>query len=392
MPKLGFSLLLLPLVLSGFLFPSGALATEPDPLRIGYLQQERDLPPALSNLDERPVDEGVAGARLGIEDNNATGKFTGQKFTLEVHTAALDQDPAAVLQQMTDSGLRLILLDLTSEALERVLAGDAVNELLLFNVATQDRRFRDDVCHGRLLHTALSRQMRTDALAQFLVFKRWKEWFLVFGPRPEDAAFAEAVRYSARKFGAKIVEERSWTGEFDARRNAQAEVPLFTDDVDYDVLVVADEIGDFGDYLIFQTRDPRPVAGTQGLVAQTWGRPVEQWGAAQLQERFVDLSGRWMLPRDYAAWVAVRAIGEGALRSKSLERESIETYIRSEKFKMAGFKGRKMSFRDWNGQMRQPVPLIWPRAVVAMPPLDGFLHQHFELDTLGLDRPESRCK
>ena len=98
-----------------------------------------------------------------------------------------------------------------------------------------------------------------------------------------------------------------------------------------------------------------------------------------------------MLPKDYAAWIAVRSIGEGALRGKSLDPGSIESYIRSDKFKMAGFKGRKMSYRDWNGQLRQPVPLIWPRAVVAMPPLEGFLHQHSELDTLGLDRPESRC-
>ena len=173
---------------------------------------------------------------------------------------------------------------------------------------------------------------------------------------------------------------------------AGAEVPLFTQGPDYDVLIVADEFGDFGDYLLFQTWDPRPVAGTQGLVAQIWGRPVEQWGAAQLQERFVMRSQRSMQPRDYAAWLAVRSIGEAAVRSRSGDYRPINEYLRSDRFNLAAFKGRRMNFRNWNGQMRQPVPLMWARALVALAPLEGFLHQHTELDTLGLDQPESHCQ
>jgi len=241
------------------------------------------------------------------------------------------------------------------------------------------------------LHTALSRDMRTDAMGQYLAYKRWREWLLIPGPRPEDALFAGAVQRSAKKFGLKIVEKRQWTGEHDARRTAQAEVPLFTQGVDYDVLVVADEIGDFGDYLEFRTWLPRPVAGTQGLIPRAWGRPVEQWGAAQLQERFLDHAGRWMLPRDYAAWVAVRSVGEGATRAKSLDFAPISNYIRSDKFSIAIFKGRKASYRSWNGQLRQPVPIMTARSIVSQAPLEGFLHPVTELDTLGIDEPENLC-
>ena len=53
---------------------------------------------------------------------------------------------------------------------------------------------------------------------------------------------------------------------------------------------------------------------------------------------------------------------------------------------------RALSFRAWNGQLRQPVFLLWPGAVVATAPLEGFLHQRTEMDTLGLDQPESACK
>ena len=99
-----------------------------------------------------------------------------------------------------------------------------------------------------------------------------------------------------------------------------------------------------------------------------------------------------MLPRDYAAWTAVRSVGEAALRSRSVEYARITRFIRSDKFQLAGFKGRRMNYRPWNGQLRQPVPLLWSRALVAQAPLEGFLHQHSELDTLGIDQPESRCK
>jgi ABC transporter substrate binding protein (PQQ-dependent alcohol dehydrogenase system) len=369
-----------------------SMAAGADEIRAGYIQQARQLPPALSNLDTPPADEGLAGARLAIADNNTSGRFTGQSFALETRHIAAGADAGPALQSLAAKGVHFVLLDLDAATLGRLLREPLPPQLLLFNVAAEDRRFRDTDCHPALLHTALSRDMRSDALAQFLVARRWPDWLLVTGPRDEDRMFAAAVERSARKFGARIVARKDWTGEFDARRSAQREVPLFTRGPDYDVLVVADELGDFGDYLLFNTHDPRPVAGTQGLVPQTWGRPVEQWGAAQLQERFVAQASRWMLPRDYAAWAAVRSIGEAALRAGSADHAEIEAYLRSAEFRLAGFKGRKMNYRAWNGQLRQPVLLLWARAVVAQAPIEGFLHQHSELDTLGIDRPESQCK
>ena len=47
---------------------------------------------------------------------------------------------------------------------------------------------------------------------------------------------------------------------------------------------------------------------------------------------------------------------------------------------------------EWNGQMRQPIPLVHPRGLVATAPFEGFLHPNTELDTLGFDRPESECR
>ena len=119
---------------------------------------------------------------------------------------------------------------------------------------------------------------------------------------------------------------------------------------------------------------------------------MEQWGAAQLQSRFTKAAGRAMMPRDYAAWTAMRTLGEAVTRLDSSDPASLRDYILSETFELAGFKGRPMTYRSWNGQLRQPIAVVHPRAMVAQAPLEGFLHRVNELDTLGLDEPESKCE
>ena len=157
-------------------------------------------------------------------------------------------------------------------------------------------------------------------------------------------------------------------------------------------MVIADEANDFARYILFNTWEPVPVAGSDGMVPAAWHRAVEQHGAAQLQSRFHDRAGRDMRPIDYAAWAALRSIGEAVTRTGKGDAASLRGYILSEQFELAGFKGRKLGFRSWSGQLRQPIPLAHHSAVVALAPLEGFLHKRNEVDTLGLDKPNSACR
>jgi ABC transporter substrate binding protein (PQQ-dependent alcohol dehydrogenase system) len=143
---------------------------------------------------------------------------------------------------------------------------------------------------------------------------------------------------------------------------------------------------------MYRTWRPRLVAGTQGLVPSAWDRTVEQWGAVQLQNRFAAKAGRGLSAKDYAAWAAVRSIGEAATRTGSTDFETVKTYISSDAFELAGFKGRKLSYRPWSGQLRQPIPVTTARAIVTLSPQEGFLHPRTELDTLGYDAPETACE
>ena len=361
-------------------------------LEIAYLVQTIEAPAALSNLDPFISDKGIQGAHLAIEDNNTTGQFTQQSFALKETTVPVGGDAIAAFKALVTAGHKLILLQLHPTQLQQILHLPEAQTVLMFDVASKDDQLRNTLCSKNMLHILPSRAMRADALAQYLAKKRWSRWFLTIGPQPEDQLFANALKRAAKKFGLKIVAEKFWKDTHDARRTAQSEVPTFTQDVDYDVLVVADEAGLFGEYLSYRTWTPRPVIGTQGLTPVAWHRTHEQWGSVQLQNRFKKQTQRWMTEEDYGAWLAIRAIGESSTRTNSMEVTAIKSYINSDKFALAGFKGKKLSFRHWNGQLRQPILLAAARSIVAVAPIPGFLHQKNELDTLGYDEPESSCK
>lgn len=378
--------------LIGLLFGvSSAVAGDVTQLEIVFLSLEEKTPPALSNLDPFISNEGVPGAQLAIRDNNTTGRFTAQNFRLtDVEVSEPDAAVAAYKNKIKD-GQHLFVTRLPASVIQRIAKLPESAKSLIFDISTLDDVLRTDLCHPGILHLRPSRAMRADALAQYLLKKRWQDWFLVIGPTEMDQLYAQAIYRAAKRYGMKVVAEKRWQSAHDSRRTAQSEVPVLTQGDDYDVLVVADEQGLFGEYLAYRTWFPRPVIGTQGLVATAWDPNHEQWGAVQLQNRFKESAQRRMTEQDYTAWVAVRVIGEAAARTGKSDLESLRAFIRSRDFSIAGFKGKKLSFRDWNGQLRQPVLLAAARSLVSVPPLEGFLHPKNELDSLGYDQAETHC-
>ncbi|HIJ62616.1 MAG TPA: ABC transporter substrate-binding protein [Rhodospirillaceae bacterium] len=336
--------------------------------------------------DDAPAAAAIMGARLAIEDNNTTGRFTGHSFSLDEERLPAAADPAEAAARLAKRGSGMVVSLLDAGRLLKAAASGAI----LFNAAADDESLRNQDCRANILHVAADRAMLADAMAQYLVKKRWSKWLLTFGSTPGDGAFAEALRRAAKRFGARIVDERPWT--FAADSKPENEVAAFTQGVDYDVVVVADEAGAFGDLLSYRLWLPRPVAGTQGLVPKGWDAQAEDWGAVQLQNRFLKLAKRPMTATDYAAWLAVRAVGEAAGRAGKGDPAALRAALLSPDFKLAGFKGRQLSFRDWDHQLRQPILLAAANGVIAAAPVEGFLHPTTDLDTLGTDSPETKCR
>lgn len=365
-------------------------------VKIGVLRQVHSKE-TLSFLDVPTADDFVAGARLGLADNNSTGQFTGQSFELDDVKVAADQDPNEALAKFASEGVTLLIADLPASKLLDV-AGKAP-DMLIFNGGAGDENLREEDCRANLVHVGPSRSMRADAVLQYLIWKQWKKFLLIKGSHPEDELLATAYRNSAKKFGAKIVEERIYTDTGGSRRTdsgsvqVQRQVPVLTQGAPpYDVVIAADESQVFAGYLPYRIWDARPVVGSAGLMPLVWDAAHEQWGAAQLQNRFTREFKRTMNERDNVAWLAMRMIGEAVTRSGKADAASLRAAMLAPEFSFAAFKGEKLSLRPWNQQVRQPILLSDGRTIVSSSPQEGFLHQTSELDTLGIDQPESKCK
>jgi ABC transporter substrate binding protein (PQQ-dependent alcohol dehydrogenase system) len=374
---------------------SSALAADLVEIKIGYLRRPESRT-AISLLDVPPADDGVAGAKLAIADNNTTGRFLKQTFSLEEVRLKETDDPAAAVAALGARGVTAVIADLPPDALLK--AADAGRALLFFNAGATDDRLREEDCRANVIHTAPTRSMLADGLAQYLVWKKWRRWLLVTGSHPKDNMFADAIKRAATRFGAKIVQERTFQDTGGARRTdsgiaqIQRQIPMFTQSApDYDVLVAADESDVFAPYLPYRTWQARPVAGSAGLVPKSWDPAHDQWGANQLQNRFVAMFSRRMTEHDGNAWAAARMIGEAASRGHAKDAKAMLAFFKSADFSLAAFKGQRLTLRDWDLQLRQPILLADGRVIVSVSPQEGFLHQVSELDTLGYDRPETKC-
>ncbi|HEY7663478.1 MAG TPA: ABC transporter substrate-binding protein [Xanthobacteraceae bacterium] len=387
------------LLLAGILlFAWNAASADPAEIKLGYLRAIESKS-RLSLLDIPADNDGLAGAQLAINDNNTTGKFLNQRFSLEDVRLDDKGDAAAAAVALADRGVALVLADLPPDDLLKAADAGRPRGVVFFNVGAIDDRLREEDCRANVIHTAPTRSMLADALAQYLIWKQWRRWFLVVGSHPEDKLYGDALRRAAKRFGARIVQEKVFEDTGGARRTdsgvvqIQRQLPVFTQGAPaYDVLVAADESDVFAAYLPYRTWDPRPVAGSAGLVPTSWHASHDQWGAVQLQERFMKQFSRRMTARDMQAWSAVRMVGESTSRTRSTDPKAMIDFLTGPDFALAAFKGQRLTLRDWNLQLRQPILLTDGRMIVSVSPQEGFQHQFSELDTLGFDRPETQCR
>ena len=387
------------LIIFAFLLSSFALyahSADEVNVKIVYLGIAEEPHVPLTLLEVPIEDNGQRGAELALNDNITTGRFLGHKYEFEVVQPEVDNLESKFLE-LLQANIRIFITDLEFDNLTKISSLSQAKDVLLFNIRAPDDSLRNDDCNRNTLHVLPSRAMLADGLAQYLAWKRWRDWVLIVGQTEPDQLYAEAIRRAAKRFGANIVEEVQWDFDTGARRtdsghvNEQQEVPNATQTRDYDIAIVADESDNFGEFLSYRTYRPRPVGGTQGLIPTAWHRSHEQWGGTQLQRRFKKLADRDMTPRDYSAWSAMRAIGEAVVKANSADPEKLRSALFDPAFKLAAFKGVPLTFRTWNGQMRQPILVSGPRSLITVSPQRQFLHERSPLDTLGYDLPESAC-
>jgi ABC transporter substrate binding protein (PQQ-dependent alcohol dehydrogenase system) len=290
--------------------------------------------------------------------------------------------------------VQYLLLDLPDADLKTVLASApaALGPALLFNIGSGADELRGAGCAANLLHTYPSEAMRSDALAQYLAARSWNQALVLYGPRAQDKLQLDAFMRSAKRYGVKVGQSIAFKLSNDPRERDLGNVRLLTKDKGHDVVVVIDSEGEFARNVPYNTQWPRPVIGSNGLVAMAWHPQWDLNGGPQLSRRFMRAARRPMTGQDWAAWAAVKAlVGVLTESPKSTIPQQLQMLRKGEVF-IDGFKGPRLSFRAWDGQLRQPVFLGHADGVAAVSPFEGVMHPTEVLDTLGVDEKESTCK
>lgn len=140
--------------------------------------------------------------------------------------------------------------------------------------------------------------------------------------------------------------------------------------------------------------DAAAEAGVAGGRAEAWDARLDRFGADQLNQRFRARFGEGMDSQGWVGWFAVKVLWESTLRARSAQPAGLLRYLADDATQFDGHKGRPLSFRRWDHQLRQPLyvaapgadPVEVPRAAPGSDVASRAL-----LDRLGGARNEGQC-
>ena len=327
------------------------------------------------------------GVQVALDEGGFELEAAGASIALSPATARSVESARTAAQAAEKAGAALILTDLPADW--TLAVADAV-KLPVLNLGAPDDSLRQQNCRPRLYHLLPSERMRADAVAQTLVSRKWSKLLLLIGPSPQDQQRAATAQASIKRYGLQVVASKPFKLSTDPRERDLANPLLLTAGNAYDAVWVVDSDGEFARGLPYRTVLPRPVVGDAGLVALAWHAQFERYGAPQVSRRFFKAAKRAMTDRDWAAWMAGKTLlalataapkGPNSAWAQVLAKTSVD-----------GSKGVNLSFRAWDGQLRQTLLLTDGQGVIAQAPIEGLLHPTDVLDTLGADAPEKLCK
>ncbi|MDP9964922.1 ABC transporter substrate binding protein (PQQ-dependent alcohol dehydrogenase system) [Variovorax paradoxus] len=326
------------------------------------------------------------GLEVALEETKFELEAAGAEVALASAPAATLEAARAAAVAAEKNGAAVLLTDLPAEW--TLAVADAV-KLPVLNLGDASDRLRQQDCRARMFHLIPSERMRSDALAQTLVSRKWSKLLLLVGGSPQDAQRAATVQASIKRYGLQVVASKPFKLSADPRERDLANPLLLTAGNSYDAVWVVDSDGEFARMLPYRTVLPRPVVGDGGLVALAWHAQFERYGAPQVSRRFAKAAKRPMTAQDWAAWMAGKTLAAAAIAAPKGPNAAWAQAIG--KSTLDGSKGTSLSFRAWDGQLRQPMLLTDGQGVIAQAPAEGVLHPRNVLDTLGADAPEKLC-
>ena len=375
-------------------------ANEKEDFNIGYYDLEKDIrydewgvhPVDIRSKTNQLYKRPLAGAKLGLKDIKPFQRMAKVKFKLmDMRIKNIDTAADEILNHIHKNNIKIVLLDFPSSELINIVSKISDLNIAVINISSKNNELRSFNCNKNLFHTIPSERMLTDSLAQYLSDKKWRKVLILTGPLEIDKAKSASFIESAKQFGLKIVDNRSFLLGNDPRARDQNDLDFLTGSAKYDAVYISDTHREFSYKVPFATHIPSAVLGSSGLTPRAWHWSYLRHGAPQVHGRFERMNKRRMTEEDWAAWVGMRAIAEALVRFKNNENFSFQDAFVSEEFKLDGSKGPVLNFRKWNRQLRQPIMLSTDNWVTSIAPLESFVHRVNNLDTIGIDSKTSKC-
>jgi ABC-type branched-subunit amino acid transport system substrate-binding protein len=136
-----------------------------------------------------------------------------------------------------------------------------------------------------------------------------------------------------------------------------------------------------------------------GARAVAWDPSLARFGADTLNERFRARFNTPMTAEAWLGWLAVKVLWESSLRARSTDAKMLMQYMARDGTQFDGHKGRPLSFRQWDHQLRQPIYIVGQdergsTKVIAELPAAGPPEEASRdaLDRLGTPASRSICR
>ncbi|HEY3066204.1 MAG TPA: ABC transporter substrate-binding protein [Methylomirabilota bacterium] len=328
------------------------------------------------------------GAALGLDDANALATLFGKPLRLETASASDGAGAGRAARAFARDGA-LAVVGGSGPGVADALRDAAADGVLVMNVGAADDRLRNERCDRRLFHVAPSVSMAVDALTRWVADQRKLTRWAVEGDGSARATEMDAaVRRAVGRLGGSVVEPaaaemRMLAGTDDAVRSALARARAEG--------WAEQAAGIGGDVPLALAPDE-----AAGIWVMGWHPELERFSARELNARFRRRFNAPLTETSWAAWAALKLVGEAVVRGNATGAAGIVTFLESAP-PFDGHKGSALTFRRWDHQLRQPLYVVAARrredvggrrgpfaVVVDVPGTD--------LDNIGTSAADSRCR
>ena len=331
-------------------------------LRVGLLLPPGPIAPSI-----------LRGAKMGVAEADSLAQMFGKRIELAVPSVPGPEKLAGVASRLVKEGVPVLVGGGDERAAEALREIALEGKALFLNVGSAADRLRTERCDRHTFHVFASVEMHVGAVGFWLIEeKKARRWALL----TESEEVRRAVLALAEARGATVVEgapavsgTTDWRPTLERFRAAAPEalwiglgpgsLPGFFQQ--YGPAGLSGQlVGITPDALGLPSLEREALRGVWPVM---WHHTLEKYSARDLNARHKRRFGEPLDGASWSAWAALKLVGEATVRAGTTPQAILE-YLESDP-PFDGHKGRPLTFRKRDHQLRQPLYLAQAPPVTA---------------------------